>query len=291
MSTRRTFLAQSAAALTAGLAASSTFAWGEAPLAWPHPIGLQVYTVRDLYAHDPLQTLRQIAAIGYREVELINMASIPAAQLLGYLRQAGLTAISGHFDFPKLGAPWQKNIEIAHGLGLRYMICSYSMAHSADGWKKIADLFNQAGRAAKAAGLSFGYHNHIQEFRPVGDTTGYEILMANTEPDLVKMEMDVFWATYAGQDPLALFRRYAGRYPLLHIKDLKKGLHVNPRQFPPASVNPFEPVGEGSIDWRRIFAHVKQAGTRYIFVEQDRTDGPPMEAARASFDYLHTLRA
>lgn len=291
MPTRRAFLVQSGRALAAGWAAGPALAFGaRAPLAWPGPIGLQIYTVRDAYARDPARTLDRVAAIGYREVELIDMARFPAQQLNADLRHAGLAAVSGHFGLPHPGADWQKNIAIAQALRLRYMICPFATASTADGWRRIADGFNQAGRQCQAAGLTFGYHNHLQEFRPVGATTGYEILMSHTDPALVKFEMDVFWVTYAGQDPVALMQRYAGRYPLLHIKDMKRRLHVNPRQFPRNNGNPFAPVGQGKIDWKRVFAHVHQAGTRHIFVEQDRCDGPPMAAAGASYRYLRTLR-
>lgn len=287
MLTRRAFLTR-ASALGLAWTAGRSFGYAAEPLAWPGPIGLQIYTVRAEYAYDPARTLDQVAAIGYREVELINLNAFPARQLAADLRHAGLRAIGAHFGVP--GKDWPRNIELAHRLGLQYTICSFSMANSVDGWRRLADRFNEAGRACRAAGLTFGYHNHIQEFRPVGNTTGYEILMANTDPALVKFEMDVFWVTYAGQDPVALFHRYAGRYPLLHIKDMKKGLDVNPRQFPAANVNPFAPVGQGKIDWRRVFAHVKEAGTRHIFVEQDRCDEPPMKAAAISYRYLRALR-
>lgn len=304
MSSRRDFLARSAAALSAGL-----FASGLAPklraagsslaaradtrgrLAWPHPIGLQIYTVRREYAADPLRALEQVAAIGYRQVELIDMTAIPPATLNRYLRTAGLTAISGHFNFPKPGPEWDKSVEIAQALNLRYMVNSFVTGQSVEGWKRMAETFNRAGEACHKAGMMFAFHNHIFEFVPVGGTTGYAILMANTDPNLVGAELDIFWAEYAKQNPLDLFRRYPGRFPMLHIKDRVRDLSGwNPAQFPAQGAEPFAPVGEGAIAWRPIFAHTREAGAKYIFVEQDRAQGSPMAAARASYEYLHTLR-
>lgn len=134
------------------------------------------------------------------------------------------------------------------------------------------------------------YHNHIREFERHGNTNGYEILLTECDPAVVQMEMDIFWVTYSGQDPLYYFRRFPGRFPLLHIKDMKKSITVNPDEFPGRGVNPFAPVGRGRIEWPQIFAHVKQAGAKHIFVEQDRCDGSPLIAIRISYRYLRNLR-
>lgn len=291
MNTRREFL-QTLAGLGM-LGAAGIHAWAEAPLAWPHPIGLQIYTVRNAYAKDPLGTLKKVRAAGYQEIELINLNSIPTETLKSDIQQAGLTAVSGHIALPKSDEEWDQMLGIAQTLGLKYAIIPFAVYKTADEWKGLAAKLNKLGRASKDKGIQLGYHNHIFEFRPQGSTTGYKILLDNTDPDLLKMEMDIFWATYAHQDPLAWFRQYPGRFPLLHIKGLKKDLppeDQNPYEFPRGKFIPFTEVGQGRIDWRPIFAHVKEAGTKHIFVEQDRSDIDPFQAISMSAKYLKNLR-
>jgi len=138
--------------------------------------------------------------------------------------------------------------------------------------------------------MQFCYHAHFHEFARVDNTCGYDIMLTRCDAKLLKMEMDVFWAVYAGVDPVSYFQRYPGRFPLLHIKDLKKGYKGSTTESPSdKGPNPFFPVGQGSIDWQKIFAHASQAGTQHIFVEQDRSDVPPLEAIKISFDYLKNL--
>ncbi len=296
MLSRRQFFGDAVSGLLSlGWAASGGWAASNpcGPLCWPHPIGLQLYTVRDVLKADPLKTLKDVAVIGYKEVELGGSATdIPASTLTQYLRESRLPAVSGHFPLESAGSKWQKSIAYSRAVGLRYMVCPFANASTVDGWKRVADLFNRAGKECKEAGIQFAYHNHLQEFRPVGNTTGYEIMATHTDPALVEFEMDVFWMVYGGQNPLEYFRRFQGRYTLLHIKDMKKkvGYAWNPRQFPPHGTIPFTEVGRGRINWRDIFAQVKEAGTRHIFVEQDVCEVPTLEAACISYDYLKHLR-
>lgn len=295
MTTRRKFLQTAIIAGAAGAASltSVTDSLAAGRLAWPGPIGLQLYTVRDLYSKDPLSTLKQVAGAGYKEVELAGFLPphLPPATTLGYLKETGLTAVGGHFPLPKVADDWKRWVERAHALGLRYTGTSNTDRLTADGWKKLAALFNECGKLSHPEGIQFTYHNHIREFEKLGDTNGYTILLTECDPTLVKMEMDIFWITYSGQDPLVWFRKYPGRFPLLHIKDLKKGITVNPDEFPRGSgPNPFAPVGRGRIDWVRVFKHVHEAGAKHIFVEQDRCDGSPITAITESYQYLRHLR-
>lgn len=295
MTTRRKFLQN---ALAGGIAAGAVGSWGRAALgagrlAWPGPIGLQIYTVRELYAKDTLGTLKQVAGAGYKEVELAGFLPphLPVAKIKDNLSQAGLTAVGGHYPLPKTADDWKPWVDRAHALGLHYTGTSNTNSLTADGWKKLAATFNACGKLSKPAGVQFTYHNHIREFEKLGGTNGYTILLTECDPSLVKMEMDIFWITYSGQDPLVWFRKYPGRFPLLHIKDLKKGVAVNPDAFPsPHGPNPFAPVGQGRIDWVRVFEHVKEAGAKHIFVEQDQCDGSPIAAITESYKYLRHLR-
>jgi sugar phosphate isomerase/epimerase len=291
MLTRRDLLRTALAGLASG-GAFNSIAFGAGRLAWPGPIGLQLYTVRHLYAQNPLGTLKQVAAAGYQQVELAGFGAphLSPATIKSYLRQSGLKAVGAHYPLPKTLDDWKPWVEQAHALGLQYTGTSNTAHTTADQWRRMAALFNECGRFSKRAGIQFAYHNHIREFERHGNTNGYDILLTECDPGLVKMEMDIFWITYAGQDPLFYFRRFPGRFPLLHIKDLKKGITVNPDEFPGPGVNPFAPVGQGRIDWPRIFAHVKEAGAKHIFVEQDRCDGSPLVAIRMSYRYLRHLR-
>lgn len=286
---RRDFIAQSAG-MAAGLGSLSIhnlfggIAAGK--LAWPGPIGLALYTVRDEYELKPAETLKKIGAIGYKEVEG-GMGKVAAEELAGYLKDAGLKMSSGHFEYPSNLDNYAKAVEFAHKLSLQYMCCSSSDSKTVDGWKKIAEDLNRAGKLVSNAGIQFAYHNHIQEFRPVGGTDGYEILIAGTDPQLVKFQIDVFWMAWAKKDPLGYMKRLAGRVPMLHIKDRKKNWKWNQFEFPGDNEVPYTEVGTGAVDWKTIFTNA--VGVKHIFVEQDTWDRAPMESARMSCEYLKRL--
>lgn len=288
MLTRRRFLGRAGAGAAATFFLAGNNGWA-ADLAWRGPIGLELYTVRELFAKNPAATLKQVAAIGYREVE-IGPGGKPA-RLPEDLRAAGLRAISGYFDFPKDLEAWKHSVADAHQFRLQYIVLGDNPRLNADGWKRRAEFFSQCGKIALDSGIHFCYHAHFREYERVDGSSGVDIMLTHCSPQLLNMEMDIFWAEYAGADPLHYWRRYPGRFPLLHIKDLRKGVKFDPRQSPPESgPNVFAPVGHGRIDWPRLFAHVHEAGTRHIFVEQDRCTLPPLEAAKISFEYLRNLR-
>jgi sugar phosphate isomerase/epimerase len=286
---RRGFIAQSAGAV-AGLRALGTFdlPWGFAAgkPAWSGPIGLALYTVRNEFEAQPAETLKRVAAIGYKEVEG-GMGKLAAKTLSGYLKDTGLKMSSGHFDYPSNPDRYTEAIEFAHRVGLEYVCCSFSDSKTVDGWKKIADDFNRAGKQVGAAGMQFAYHNHLQEFLPVGGTNGFEILIANTDPRLVQFQLDMFWLTWAKQDPVATLKRLAGRVSMLHIKDRKSDWKWDPGKFPGDKDVPYTEVGAGAVDWKSVFANA--ADIKHIFVEQDAWDRSPIESARMSYEYLKRL--
>ncbi len=289
MSTRRNFLGAVLGGVAAGTAVGARDLWAAGRLAWPGPIGLEIYTVREMFAQDPARTLMQVAGVGYKEVEI--SPSVKPSSLIPDLRAAGLAAPSAYVDVPKTIEDWKKTVALGKQYGVRYLVVGDNPVLSAEAWRRRAELFTQCGTVAHGAGIQFCYHAHFHEFARVDGTCGYDIMLTRCDPKLLKMEMDVFWAVYAGVDPVSYFQRYPGRFPLLHIKDLKKGYKGSTSESPSdQGPNPFMPVGEGSIDWRRIFAHAAQAGAQHIFVEQDRCDQPPLEAIKISFDYLKNLR-
>jgi sugar phosphate isomerase/epimerase len=286
---RRRELLRTAAGMLGGTVAWKN-AWAAGRLAWPGPIGLELYTVRQLMARDPVKTLKQVAAAGYKEIE------IPLYPHAGWfkpaLRETGLSAPSGYFDIPKNIDDMKKATDVAHRVfGVSYFVVGDNPKLDADAWRRRADFFNQCGRVTQQAGIQFCYHAHFHEFATVDHTCGYDILLTRCDPRLLKMEMDIFWVTYAGVDPITYWRRAPGRFPLLHIKDIRKGVKINLQESPsPGGPNPFTAVGQGRIDWRRIFAHVHLAGAKHIFVEQDQCNRPPLEAIRISYQYLRSLR-
>jgi sugar phosphate isomerase/epimerase len=287
MLTRRRFLGNAIGGVAASVALRDALAAGR--LAWTKPIGLELYTVREMFAKDPAKTLKDVAAAGYKEVEV--GPGVKPDQLNKDLKAAGLTAPSGYFGPPKTLDDWKKSVDQAHSYGLRYIVVGDNPTLSADAWKKRAELFNECGKASRAAGIQFCYHAHFREMEAASGPTGYDILLTECDPALLKMEMDIFWMTYAGADPLVYWKKYPGRFPLLHIKDLRKGVEINSKKDPPETgPNPFAPVGEGTIDWAKYFAHVHEAGAQHIFVEQDRCNLPPLEAIKISYEYLRKLR-
>lgn len=255
----------------------------------PQPLGVQLYTVRNLVGNDLPGVLAQIRKIGYREVETYwNVYTHPAPQLRQMIQDAGLSVPSGHFDYDG----FDEKFEYARQLGVQYMICPMlpvKMWNSADGFKRAAEQFNRWGQKTQSLGMRFAFHNHDYEFQSFGKTTGFEILMAHTDPSLVGWEMDCYWVTQAGMDPVTMLRQYKNRVHLLHLKDRKPG-------YPPshelnAAAEHFTEVGTGSIDWKQVLRVARQQGIRYYFVEQDQTTLPPLESLQVSYNNLRKIMA
>jgi len=289
MTKRRDFLRHAAVGLTAAAVG------GQLPkflFANPYgkPVGLQLYTLRDQLEKDVAGTIKQVAAIGYRDVEIYSLYGKTPAEFTKILKDNGLTASSGHYLLPDVKTNWQKHIDDAKTLGLQYMvhaILNPEDRKSFDDYKRLAVLFNKAAEETHKAGIQFCYHNHNFEFKKYGDTTAYDYLLKALDPRLVKFEMDCFWVIHAGQDPVEYFKKHPGRFPLLHIKDMND--NPAPTQELDAKMGLFAPVGHGTIDWKRIFVAAKEGGMKHYFVEQDYCEQPPLEAIKMSYDYLHQL--
>lgn len=242
-------------------------------------IGVQLYTVRNALKADFDGTLQKVAAIGYKEVEFAGYMGRTPAQVKASLKQAGLRAPAEHIDLEVLEQEWGATVEAAHTVGHEYLVVAWIDAarrSSIEDYKRIAGIFNQLGRQANAAGLRFGYHNHAYEMAPLEGQVPYDVLLQHTDPDLVCFEMDLYWTTDGGKDPLAYFAKYPGRFPLVHVKDR-------------TATGQMVDVGQGTIDWGAIFAHRKQAGMKHEFVEHDEP-GDPFASITASYDYLRALR-
>jgi sugar phosphate isomerase/epimerase len=275
---RRTFvrsLSAAAAASLAGPAAAAARAPGRSAL---EPVGIQLYTVRSLLSADVEGTIAAIAGIGYKEVEFAGLAGRTAAGMRAILERNGIRAVASHHSMRDVREGWPKVLEDANALGQRYvLVASLGGADRAslDGIRAVADAFNRAGEAAKAAGLQFAYHNHDFEFRAIDGVMPYDLLLERCDAQLVQMEMDLFWIVNGGQDPLSYFAKHPGRFPLVHVKDrTADGQMVN--------------VGAGVIDFRGILGRASQAGIRHWLVEHDRPSDP-LADVRASYEYLRGI--
>jgi sugar phosphate isomerase/epimerase len=241
------------------------------------PIGLQLYTVRGEMKRSFAETLARVAAIGYREVEFAGLFDHSAKSVRAMLKQNGLVAPSSHVDLPVLGKLWDKTIEDALTIGQKYIITSWidEKYRTLAGYKAIAALFNRAGERAKQFGLQFGFHNHDFVFKPTDGKMPYDLLLTETDPSLVAMQMDVYWIRKGGQDPCTYFRRYPGRFVSLHIKDMD-------------AHGEMADVGKGVIPWKEIFKLRSLAGVKHIFVEHDEP-ADPFRSITDSFRYLRAL--
>jgi sugar phosphate isomerase/epimerase len=276
---RRSFLG-SLGALALGVASRQPRGWLPAPsLGRLDRIGLQLYTVRQAMQDDFEGTLEKVAAIGYREIEFAGYFDRRPRAVRAALDRCGLTAPSAHLPFDALGTDWSRTLQEAREIGHRYVVVPSipEERRTADGAKRTSELFNRAGEEANTTGITFAYHNHDFEFARLDGRLMYDGLLAETDPNLVAFEMDLYWITKGGQDPLTYFARWPGRFPLVHAKDSSGA----PRQE-------MVEVGRGTIDWKRIFARREQAGIRHVFVEHDHP-ADPFASIRASYEYLARL--
>jgi sugar phosphate isomerase/epimerase len=287
---RRTFLK------TAGTAAAlslvpSRFLWADGQHR-VSPIGVQLYTVRDLMKNDFEGTIAKVAQVGYKEVEFAGYFGRSADRVKAVLDENGLKAPSTHVQYDELDDKFPSVIEFSKAIGLEYIICPWippELRKSPDIWKQASEKFNKCGEQSKAAGMQFGYHNHWFEFLPTNGVLPYDELLRLSDPNLVKMEMDLCWISTTGTDPVKYFEKYPGRFPLVHVKDVKTMPKVTKgggQNF--GDTVDLTEVGSGVIDWKRIFAHADTAGIKHYIVEHDHPK-QPLESIKGSYEYLSKL--
>jgi sugar phosphate isomerase/epimerase len=289
---RRSFL-QTATAGAAATLFASKFSWaaGDHKI---NKIGVQLYTVRDLMKDDFDGTIAKVAQIGYKEVEFAGYFGRTGKQVRAVLDKNGLSAPSTHVQYDELDEKFPSVIETSKEIGLQYVICPWipeDLRKSPDIWKQASEKFNKCGEQCKSAGLQFGYHNHWFEFLPVNGKLPYDQLLKDCDANLVKMEMDLCWITAAGGDPIKYFNEYPGRFPLVHVKDIKKLPKVSEAggQNFGDSLKELTSVGSGIIDFKKIFAYSDKAGIKHYIVEHDKPEHP-LENIAASYQYLEKLR-
>ena len=225
-----------------------------------HPLGVQLYTVRDQLGTDFEGTLRKVAEIGYTEFEFAGYYDRSPAQVRAILDELDVRAPSAHIGLNLFRADIDKVIADSNVIGHRFLVVPSANGRTVEGWKQLAADFNLYGERVAHAGMRFGYHNHAAEFADLGGgTTAFDILLQETDPALVDFELDLYWAVRGGQDPLALFARAPGRYKLFHVKDMTDR----------AGSQAMAPVGEGEIDFGAIIAARQQAGVEHFFIEHD----------------------
>jgi sugar phosphate isomerase/epimerase len=280
---RREFLTRSALGLAALGAPAHLFACAGAAEANDRleRIGVQLYTVRSLMEQSVEDTLRQVAAIGYKEVEFAGYFNRDAKALRATLDSWGLSAPAAHVPLEDLSSDRADRVlDDAATLGHRYLIVPWlapEVRRTADDWKRMAQRFNSIGGAVRARGMQFAYHNHEFEFVPVDGQVPMDILLEQSDPGLVKVELDLYWITRAGASISAYFTRWPGRFPTVHVKDSAG-----------APQHEMRDVGSGSIPFGDIFSQRKQAGIQHFFVEHDNPP-QPMETLRNSYTHLNTL--
>lgn len=274
---RRDFFGVTAGAI-AGLAAGVAHA--QRPAGKLGNIGLQLYTLRDMMKRSVARTLAAAAKAGYQEVEFAGMFNVNSLEMRKLLDANCLTSPSAHIAMSDLGMTWPSMLEDANIIGQKYLTVAWIDAaeRTLDGYKRVADRLNAAGRKAYDEGVQLAFHNHSYGFAPIGGRIPYDILLRETDAKYLVMQADVFWMLQAGQDPLKWFARYPGRFHMLHLKDMG-----------PPPKNQMLDVGKGRIHWGTLFRQSKAAGVRHYFVEHDEPRDP-VASIRSSYRYLRSLR-
>jgi sugar phosphate isomerase/epimerase len=284
MVTRRKFLQAASVAAAAGCVLRGGAVWGEIS---GITYGVQLFMLRRQAVSDLAGVFREIREAGYVQVELYPIAyNHPPAELKKMIADAGLGAVSGHFDYVGLDS----KLDYAKELGLTYMVCPMlpkDQWNSLAGFRKAAELFNKTGEQARARGMEFVFHNHDYEFKPLEGSNGFTELMKDTDPKLVKLELDMYWLTQAGQDPLKMMKAHADRLRLVHLKDRTAGAAISYNMDKESEH--FTELGKGTIDWPAILHQARAQGVKYAFLDQDETAMPVVESLKISRAYLRQL--
>ncbi len=241
------------------------------PSGFKGPLGLQLYSLRAQFAKDVPGTLDKVRDMGFEYVELAGTYGLTPKQFKSELDSRGLKAISGHFPFEKFRDNPEGIAKEAKILGMQYAGCAW-IAHKGDFKEKdcreAITIFNQAGEELAKHGIKFFYHTHGYEFQPYASGTLFDLLMAETKPELVTYEMDVFWIVHGGQNPVSMFEKYGDRFQLVHLKDMKASTPIG-LLTGSSDVSNDVALGQGRIDYRRILPAAEKAGVKWYFIEDE----------------------
>ncbi len=253
--------------------------------------GLQLYSLREQFKTDVPGTLDKVKAWGIKEVETAGTYGLPPEKFRELLEARGLKAVGGHFPYDRLVKEIDGVIAEAKALGLQYVGCAW-IPHTPGEFneevaRKAAADFNRAGEALAKAGLKFAYHAHGYEFAPFGDGTYFDLLAKEMKPEFANFEMDVFWVTHPGKNPAELLAKYPGRWPLMHLKDIRKGAKTG-LFTGKAALTDDVTLGTGQVDWPVVLKAAAKSGVKHYFIEDE---SPTVEAQiPESLKYLQTLK-
>ena len=235
------------------------------------PVGLQLYSLRAEFTRNVPATLDKVKSYGIRDLELASTYNLPPGKFKEMLDERGFNAVSIHFPYERYAADSEAVAREAKALGVRYAGCAW-IPHQSDfdeqECRAAAAVFNKAGAAMARQGIQFFYHVHGFEFQPHGDGTLLDLLMKETTPGLVSYQMDVLWIVFPGQDPVKLLQKYKGRWKLMHLKDLKKGVATGSLSGG-TDVSNNVVLGTGQTDWPAVLAAAKKVGIKHYFIEDE----------------------
>lgn len=243
------------------------------------PAALQLYTLRDETTKDFTGTLEKVAEIGYKGVEFAGFGGLAASQMKAVLDRLGLKAMGSHTGLDLLKNKLDEVIEYNLEIGNPYVICPWAKYETKEDYLEAAKFYNTVGEKCRNKGLQFCYHNHAFEFNTFDGEFGLDIIYRETDPELVKAEIDTYWVQYAGLNPAEYVKKYAGRCPLVHLKDMEAGEDKH-----------FAEVGNGIMDIGAIAAAAKEGGAQWFIVEQDKCKRPALESVKMSFDNLKKMK-
>lgn len=258
------------------------------------PIGLQLYTLRNVILKDLQGTLKEVAGVGYKKLETYSYADgkifdVPFKDFIKMTSDLGLTITSGHYSSGfnqtkggNLRNDWEKAVSDAKEAGQEYMVIPYLDSNeraSIDDYKKMCELINKGAEVCKQYGIRMGYHNHDFEFEKIDDQIPYDVMLGELDPNLVGMELDIYWIVRAGYKPLDYFTKYPSRFELWHVKDMGK-------TDPDINVDP----GTGSIDFVELFKHAEHAGLKHYFIEQEDYAVSEFESIKNGFNYINNMK-
>ena len=258
------------------------------------PVGLQLYSLRDSFKIDVPGTLDKVKALGFTEAEGWAGIGVSPAELVPLLKERGIKLVSTHFSYGPLSTQLEQCVKDAQTLGVKFAVCPW-IDHEVGNFQladveKAAALFNKAGEAFKKAGITFAYHCHGYEFRPVtegGSETFFDVLARETKPELVNFEMDVFWVVHPGQDPVKLLAKYPNRWTLMHLKDIRKGARTGVFTGR-AALTDDVPLGTGQVNWPAVLKEAAKIGLKHSFIEDESPT--VLEALPVTMKYLSTVK-
>lgn len=242
-------------------------------------IAVQLYTIREETQKDFAAALEKVAKIGYEGVEFAGYGDLPASRMKSYLDGFGLTAAGSHVGYDLLVNKLEEVIEYNLEIGNRYIVCPWKEYKGRDDFLRTSEVLEGIGRRCRQSGLQFGYHNHAHELKMFEDGDyGLDLMYSRTDPDILKAEIDVYWVSYAGLDPVLYLRKYSGRCPVLHLKDMEEGKEKS-----------FTEVGNGVIDMQAIVEEAKRSGVQWLVVEQDVCKISPIESITISYENIRKM--